>query len=67
MITRECGTRDLAILVGWLTSDLGKNNKIKIIKYVRVVTGWGLKETKDFVDNCWGGGAVIQKCPTCGK
>lgn len=30
--------------------EFGPQEKIKAIKFVRDVTGWGLKEAKDFVD-----------------
>ena len=33
--------------------EFGPQEKIKAIKFVRDVTGWGLKEAKDFVDAMW--------------
>lgn len=30
-----------------------RNNKIEMIKTIRAVTGWGLKEAKDAADNMW--------------
>jgi ribosomal protein L7/L12 len=42
---------DVAIVCNFLKiTDGGFSQKINAIKHVRTVTGWGLKESKDYVD-----------------